>query len=110
MSTFSYLPDFSAQRTVKPRVRAVRFGDGYEQRTADGINTQPALWSLTFNNRTTAEADTIETFFSTQAGMNAFDWTPPLGSAGRFICREWNRTMPAYGVNAITCNFEQVFE
>lgn len=110
MATFTYIADFTASKGVKPRVRAVRFGDGYEQRTADGINTQPAAWALSFNIRTDTEANAIETFLATQAGITVFDWTPPSGSAMRVICREWNRVAQAYNVNSITCTFEQVFE
>lgn len=110
MATFSYIADYTANRTIKPRVRALKFGDGYEQRTADGINTQPATWALSFNARTTTEADAIESFLSTHAGITVFDWTPPVGAAGRYICREWNRVCERFNINSVTCTFEQVYE
>ena len=35
----------------EPRVRAVKFGDGYEQRIASGINNDPQKWSFAFTSR-----------------------------------------------------------
>jgi phage-related protein len=40
----------------------VAFGDGYEQRLAFGINTQPQLWSLEFRGRTSLDAAAIDAF------------------------------------------------
>lgn len=111
MSTFTYKPDYSASRTIKPRVRSVRFGDGYEQRQADGINTQAQVWSLTFANRTDSEASAIDTFLANQGGVYAFTWTPPDAvSSVKVLCREWQKTMNRYNLNTITATFEQVFE
>ena len=110
MATFSYIPDFSAQMTVRPRVNAVKFGDGYEQRVADGINTQPQSWALTFNNRTDSEIALIEGFLSARGGIEAFDWTTPRGVAGKFVCREWSSRLEKFNVNGLQATFEQVFE
>jgi phage-related protein len=110
MPTFTYIPDFSARRETRPRVRSVRFGDGYEQRSIDGINSQPFTWSLTFNNRSDSEANAIESFLQAQAGIASFDWTPPSGDDAKWICRGWERTMVRFDLNTITAKFEQVFE
>lgn len=48
--------------TTRSRVRRVAFGDGYEQRLAFGINTQPQLWSLEFRGRTSLDAAAIDAF------------------------------------------------
>lgn len=111
MPTFTVAPDFSAQVTYKPRVRATRFGDGYEQRLADGVNTQPATWNLTFANRSDADTTTIHTFLAARAGVETFDWTPPdAGSSIKVICREWQKTMNRNNLNTVSATFEQVFE
>ena len=39
-----------------------------------------------------------------------FDWTPPRGSACKYICRQWNLDMPNFNKNNIRTTFEQVFE
>lgn len=111
MATFTFTPDFGAQVTNAPRVRSVRFGDGYEQRIAHGLNTRPQMWDLQFAQRTDAEANAIETFLATENGVTAFDWTPPNGSGTfKFICREWSRSLDRANLNTVSAKFEQVFD
>jgi phage-related protein len=111
MPTFSYQVDYSAQVVNTPRVKSMRFGDGYEQRLADGINTQPAVWNLTFANRSNADTSAIHTFLSARGGVESFDWTPPDSTAAiKVLCRDWTKTMNRYNLNTITATFEQVFE
>ena len=110
MSTFSYTPDNSAQVAVKPRVLTSKFGDGYEQRTGDGINIRPREWRLTFNTRSDAEIAPIVSFLESQNGIYNFDWTPPSGSAGKWVCEQWQQTVVRYGINDLSANFREVFE
>jgi len=100
MATFTTVPSFGAREQRKPRVRSSRFGDGYEQRAADGINVDAQVWSLRFQGLTEAQADTIE----------AFDWTPQGGAQGKYLCREWSRSYETLNGQAIAASFEQVFE
>ena len=46
------IPDKALSRQSSPRVRTQRFGDGYEQRLAEGINNISDMFSLGFSNRT----------------------------------------------------------
>jgi phage-related protein len=107
MSTFTDTPG-SAALTTKPRVRTAAFGDGYEQRLADGINNAPRSWSLGFT-RPTAEADAILAFFEARNGAEAFDWTPPYGAAGRWVARDWSAQMISMVAKSINVTFEEVF-
>lgn len=111
MATFTNTPDFGAQVTIKPRVRLAQFGDGYEQRQADGINTMPQTWNLTFANRSDDEAAEIMSFLSARNAVEAFDWTPPNDLTPiRAICREWSKMVNKANLNTITAQFIQVFE
>jgi phage-related protein len=110
MATFTYTPDYGAQANYKPRVRTTQFGDGYQQRVADGINTRPQVWSLQFNNRTNDDADDITEFLEARNGVEAFDWTPPNGSAIKVVCSEWTKTLVRYNLNTVSATFTQVFE
>lgn len=110
MATFTYVPEFGAVVNKKPTVRSAKFGDGYEQRLAFGINTNPQSWNLSFSMREDTEADLIDAFLTARAGVEAFDWTPPNGSAGKYICREWSRTLEKYNLSSIQATFEQVFD
>lgn len=107
MATFTVAPDWGAQLTKKPRVRAARFGDGYEQRVGDGINIDQEKWSLTFSVRTNAERDVILQFLQARGGIEAFDWTSPSGTVGRWVCREWTYVPTNCSVSTVTATFEQ---
>lgn len=111
MPTFTHVPEFGASKEVKPNVTKVSFGDGYESRIASGINRQPEIWTLTFANRTTADADAIESFLAARAGQENFDWIPPRQSVARkFVCRQWSRVISSAGFDTISAMFEEVFE
>jgi phage-related protein len=110
VATFTWVPDYGAKLAMKPRVRTVQFGDGYMQRSADGINTNPRTGALSFSNRTDAEANAIIAFLDARGGVEAFDYTPPGGSAGKYICQEYDRAQVSYDVATVTASFKQVFE
>ena len=108
MATFTWPPAYQASATVSPRVLSGMFGDGYAQRIADGINTMPRRWSLTFNN-VLSISNEIDAFLTARRGYESFDWTPPDGIAGKFTCREWNYSHVAPNARTITATFVEVF-
>jgi phage-related protein len=110
MATFTWTPSFEATESSKPRAHKFQAGDGYEQRIRFGTHTDPKEWSLTFSERTNTERDAILTFLEARAAVESFDWTTPRGSAGKYICEEWQVTMRAYNFNTIQATFRQVFE
>lgn len=62
-----------ATATVSYNVRAVQFGDGYEQRQATGLRRKKHEWSVskTGNNRLISE---IEAFLDKHMGLTPFLW------------------------------------
>ncbi len=113
MATFPDIsPDYGAQKTSKPNVRVVKFGDGYEKRLSFGLNQNPKVWSLSFVNLTEADSDTIETFLDARASDNAsFDWQPPNESTSyKWVCEEWSKEIPFANRATIRASFRQVFE
>ena len=108
---FVYVPDFGATVSKRPRVRAAQFGDGYEQRQAWGINRNPDVWNLRFQNRSKVEADAILAFLDARGGVESFEWTPPDEAVGKkFICREWSRSIDRHDFYTVSASFEEVFE
>jgi len=77
ITTRKIRPDKSLSKSTTPKVRMVQFGDGYQQRIVDGINSNPEEYSVTFNNHTKADADDIDAFFQAQKGVSAFNFTVP---------------------------------
>ena len=111
MTTFTYYPDYGASLQQTPRVRTVRFGDGYEQRLSYGINNNLQVWQLQFASRTNAEIQAILAFLDARGGTESFDWTTPNGLAGRqWVCRQWTQTITAFNINAVQATFEEVAE
>jgi len=111
MAVFTWTPEFGATLERKPRVKTVSFGDGYEQRARDGINNNPAKWTLQFNMRDDTETTEIMSFLEARGGSEGFDWTPPYeATAIRVVCRGWNKTLSRQNLNSISATFEQVFE
>ena len=104
-------PSFGASKSSAPQQQITSF-NGYEQRVKFGINQNPKLWNLSWENITETESDEIETFLNARAddGDN-FDWTPPDEStAYKWVCDTWEKTMPYAGRANINASFRQVFE
>ena len=70
-------PDKSMTKTSEPKVLAISFGDGYEQRIADGINSLKETYSLNFATRPKADIDDIVLFLDTQKNVSKFLFTMP---------------------------------
>lgn len=111
MATFTYTPSVSSQVRTAPRSLKARFGDGYSQRAADGINANPTKWNVVFSDESDTDADAIIAFFDARNGHESFTWTPPGGSAGQYtIVDHARRYVRGLDRNTITAQFEQEFE
>lgn len=110
MATFTYTPSFSASEASKPRVRRFQSADGYEQRVTFGLHTDAKEWSLTFANRDDTERDGIAAFLEARGATDSFDWTPPRGTAGKYVCDSWQITLENCNNNTIQATFREVFE
>jgi phage-related protein len=56
-----------------------------------------------------SDLDAIEAFLVARNGIESFDWTPPTGAAGKWICTSWNRSYSAQNVNSLSATFTEVF-
>jgi phage-related protein len=116
MATFpSVAPSYGIQKDHRPNFKRTKFGDGYEQVAKFGINNNPQEWTLTFENISESDSDSIETFLNSRADDAAsFNWLPPneSGSATdyQWRCFEWNKRIDYPTVATISCTFTQVFE
>lgn len=110
MATFTFTPSFEATESSKPRVRKFQAGDGYHQMVRFGLHTDPKDWSLTFANRNDTERDQILAFLEARGGVESFDWTPPRGTAGKYVCEEWQTTLSNCNNNQIRATFQEVYE
>ena len=109
--TFTWLPSYGAAASNEPRIKTAKFGDGYEQRSADGLNANPENWTLSFTNRDVAEIDAIDAFLDARGAVEYFLWTPPRQStAKKFICKKWERQIIVGVTDSLTATFTQVYD
>lgn len=109
MATFMYKPDWGTSVSVKPRVSVTKFGDGYESRVSDGLNTTLRSWDCRFK-RFQEECLTIYTFLENMGGLKAFNWTDPDGYEGVWVCEEWSRSYDNLGWGTVSAVFREVPE
>ena len=104
-------PSYGLTQTSKPRVRIAQFGSGYSQRSTFGINQNLKKYTLQFTNITTTQSEEIKTFLDNLAGVESFSYQIPNESVTRkFICRDWNETIPYPNRATINAIFEEVAE
>ena len=111
MAIFTYIPSTSFSADSTPKVLTAKFGDGYSQRVADGINTIKKEWNLSFSNRSLEDALAIEAFFVARKGVEAFTWTPVgEATAVSVIASSWKEVYTSPITRTITAKFEIVYE
>lgn len=112
METFpsDIYPEYEGNgRTVTPRMRESKLGDGYSQRCADGLNTldEQNTWNFLL---TDTDADTLEAFFVARAGWDAFSWQPPrYAASANWICTAWSREYLAGSMSKMTATIKRVW-
>ena len=105
--------DKGFQRTSTPKVHTLTFGDGYEQRIADGINNLGQSMSVSFATRPKAEIDDLVAFFESLGGVSKFRMTidDTNGSETiKVVCRTWNQTWNYDDFYSLSATFERVYE
>lgn len=99
----------SAVRVV-PKVNLTKFGDGYEQRSQDGINNSLIAVDVSIEGMDDKLALAVGQFLYTKKGATAFYWTPfpPFNTQKRFVCRDWSITPVFYNNASLQATFEEV--
>ena len=93
------IPDKTLSMSSSPQVSVAKFGDGYQQRIAKGLNSINEAFSIAFVNRPRVESNDIEAFFKSNKGVTSFAFTYP----------DTNSTTTAVGVvNAAINNSNSV--
>ena len=106
MATFVWAVAPGASMSCKPNIESAKYGDGYEQRVAVGINSQAQKWTV----KITKNVDAALSFLEACNGDDAFNWTNPRGVSGVYLCREWELEHVGLDMYELSCTFEQTFE
>lgn len=90
-------------------INEAKFGDGYTQSVAIGINAEVQRWSVSTNAYEAEMRDDIVAFLRSHKGV-VFYWTPPLGVQGYYVCKDgWKSNYQGGGLWVISLTFEQRF-
>jgi phage-related protein len=85
-----------------------KFGDGYTQTAAEGINNRSESWPLTFRG-TKEYIGAIRSFLDWHGGYKSFFYTPPGGDPGLYMAPKYSPVVHAGERYDITVTFQQVF-
>lgn len=104
-------PSIPSSRNRKMRTAESNFGDGYTQRSGDGLNTNLETWRAEWSALTPEQAEEIEAFFEAHKGYVAFFWQAPYSPVAlRYRCKEWSRGFPTGNLVSISAELEKVFD
>lgn len=112
--TFSFKVQAKPAGTVAASVLSARFGDGYEQRGADGIHSLKRSYQISVKagngcGTTTNEALEAKAFLEQTYGYISFLWSPPgEPTAYRFVCPGVQYVHEGNNVYTLTATFNQV--
>jgi phage-related protein len=106
---FLWTPSYNLSSDFQPKIKSTKFGDGYEQISPDGINSNLLIFNLEFNNRNLDETTAILHFLFMRNGSESFVWVtpPPVANQLRFKCKQWNYKENFYNNYSITAQFLQ---
>jgi phage-related protein len=115
LPNFWWKPSYNSRVENKPRIRYNQFGNGYQQRIPDGLNTSLVEFNIGFENRSELETVSILHFLQQRNGQESFIYNIPtifsksLNNLNtRFICPDWTSSYVSYNNYNIECKFVEV--
>ena len=115
VGSLQVLPDKGLTRQSTPRVLKVQFGDGYEQRIAEGLNSSQESYQISYSNRPKAEIDDIAAFMDEKKGVTSFNYVSPDTNNGgettiKVVCDQYNLVYVSDSSYTFTATFRRVYE
>ena len=106
---FFWKPSYNFQISSKPRVIVHKYGDGYEQRPTDGIESLLLSGSLSFETRNAKESRAIIHFVTVRKARESFlcMLPPPYNIDKLFIARDWTTAFNFYDNYTVRINLEE---
>jgi hypothetical protein len=103
METLPYCPKPNYTVSNEPKIKKMDFGDGYQQRRADGLNPLLRKFSVTFNLRN-PQAVKLAQFLAKHKGVTAFLFK---AENAKVTCPKWTENRGKTHTE-IQCEFEEV--
>lgn len=105
MELFIWAPE-SCEISEAPRIKEIRFGDGYSQRARDGINSLLPRYSLSFADHPAVIRE-VRDFLRRHGGVEAFLFQLPGEGPVKVVCKQWGGPRRG-GWWQLNCVFEEV--
>lgn len=103
-------PSIQSSRSVGVRVNTAQFGDGYSQRSRDGLNPTARTFSAQWQALDVSDADDIEAFFERHV-VDPFLWVLPLEYVSRkWIVTDWSRAYAGGDLVSLSASLKEVFD
>jgi phage-related protein len=104
--------DKNSSRSTTHRVLNANFGDGYEQRVLDGINTKQETFNVSFNNRPKDEINLIAAYLDKKASENFTLSVSVLSGTESVlvVCDSYNIAYIHEDYHNLTGTFRRVYE
>ena len=116
-AAFEAVADRGLSRKSRHNVLTAKFGDGYEQRVLDGINTKQDQFSISFKNRDAADINLIAAFLDDNAGKSFnFVITDKFSSGNlttstiKVVCDDYNISYGQATNHSLSCELRRVYE
>lgn len=84
-----WVPEVPVQREDSWRLRIAQFGDGYSQRTLDGINALDMTWSLQWENREQAVINAMVNYLVALKAHSFLYKDQQTGTTWSVFCDRW---------------------
>ena len=111
MANLPIQPTRASSKGVQTRFLQADLGDGYTQRSGDGIQTIVESGGVTFEALDTTAANNLVAFFESLEGYQSFTWVPFRQTAAKkFICPNWSESFRGNHLTTITAEFQEVFD
>jgi phage-related protein len=113
MADFAYSAT-SIDETSTFSVDSIQLGDGYKQRIPNGINNALRKWSISFTDKSKADADAMVAFWRARYGATPFTWRPQGDDADvNVVCEQYskpiqNRYLNGAFVYSLSATFQEV--
>ena len=105
--TFIWKATSQSSGSASASVKRAKFGDGYAQSAADGINAVSRQYQLSFIATKVVIAEIIA-FLDAHAG-SSFMWNGPWGT-GLYFCDTYTDSHLGGLIYSVTATFEQTFQ
>ena len=112
---FWWKASYASSISNKPRVLINSFGNGYQQRISDGLNSNLIQISLEFENRSEQETVSILHFLKERNAKESFIYNLPTiyqksnsNLSTMFICLDWSVKFISYNNYSIAASFNEV--